>query len=232
MQQNTHISCILPNPPKLSPLLKLDEKAPTCKNRSENFLHGGGSTMTTQAVARRRRPRGTHLKRAKLLMLEQWGDGLRIVEALALEVGDLSLDAEPPTLRVRARKGNRPRIVPMHRELQAALRSTLSYGSISQGKLVDGVALGQGGRKEGRGVRGNRARAQDRHSHPSAQLRAAPADERHPDQLPEPLAGTLLDPDDAHPPLSSCRTRRGVLTGRHELVEMVRFPASAPHYGT
>ena len=123
--------------------------------------------MTTQAVARRRRPRGAHPKtsdssaqprklpeyheaheveaiiratdnpRAKLLMLEQWRAGLRIAEALALEVADLSLDAEPPTLRVRAGKGNRTRIVPMHRELQAALRSMLSYGSISQGKLVD-----------------------------------------------------------------------------------------------
>ena len=118
-------------------------------------------------MARRRRPRGTHPKRsdssaqprklpeypeaheveaiiraaddprAKLLTLEQWRAGLRIAEALALGVTDLSLDAEPPTLRVRAGKGNRSRIVPMHRELQGALRSALSYGSISQGKLVD-----------------------------------------------------------------------------------------------
>ena len=79
--------------------------------------------MTIQAVARRRRPRGTHPRRtdrsaqpkrlpeyleahevesiiratdnprAKLLMLEQWRAGLRIAEALALEVTDLSLDA-------------------------------------------------------------------------------------------------------------------------------------------
>ena len=123
--------------------------------------------MTTQAVARRRRPRGAHPKtsdssaqprklpeyleaheveaiirasdnpRARLLMLEKWRAGLRIAEALALEVADLSLDAEPPTLRVRSGKGNRSRIVPMHRELQAALRSALSYGSISEGRLVD-----------------------------------------------------------------------------------------------
>ena len=70
-------------------------------------------------------------------MLEQWRAGLRIAEALTLEVSDLSRDAEPPTLRVRAGKGNRSRVVPMHRELQAALRSALSYGSISQGKLLD-----------------------------------------------------------------------------------------------
>ena len=123
--------------------------------------------MTTQTVVRRRRPRGTHPKRpdrsmqprrlpeyleaheveaiirasdnprARLLMIEQWRAGLRIAEALALEVADLSLDAEPPTLRVRAGMGNRSGIVPMHRELQTALRSALSYGSISQGRLVD-----------------------------------------------------------------------------------------------
>ena len=123
--------------------------------------------MTTQQVARRRRPRGTHPKRtdssaqpkktpeyletheveaiirasdnprAKLFMLKQLRGGLRVAEALALEVADLSLDAEPPTLRIRACKGNRSRIVPMHRELQTALRSALSYGSIDQGRLVD-----------------------------------------------------------------------------------------------
>ena len=123
--------------------------------------------MTTQAAARRRRPRGAHPKtsdssaqprklpeyleahevevviratdnpRAKLLMLEQWRAGLRIAEALALGVADLSLDAEPPTLRVRAGKGNRSRIVPMLRELQVAFRSALSFCSINQVKLVD-----------------------------------------------------------------------------------------------
>ena len=117
--------------------LKLNETVRICKNHSENFLHRGSGTMTTQAVARRRRSRGTHPKRAdrsaqprklpeyleahefeaiirasdnlkaKLMMLEQWRAGLRIAEALALEVADLSLDAEPPTLRVRAGKSNR-----------------------------------------------------------------------------------------------------------------------------
>ena len=38
--------------------------------------------------------------RARLLMTEQWRAGLRVSEALALEVSDLSLDAELPTLRV------------------------------------------------------------------------------------------------------------------------------------
>ena len=124
---------------------------------------------------------------------------------LALEVADLSLDAEPPTLRVRAGKGNRSRIVPMHRELQAALRSALSYGSISEGKLVD-VHPSTAWRWVRAAVRRAEEmgaivpRAQDRHAHPAAQLRTPPADEQHPDQLPEPLAGTLLDPDHAHLP--------------------------------
>ena len=70
--------------------------------------------------------RATDNPRAKLLILDQWRAGLRCAGALALEVADLSLDAEPPTLRVRAGKGNRSRIAPMPRELQTALRSALS----------------------------------------------------------------------------------------------------------
>ncbi|MCE2458926.1 MAG: hypothetical protein J4G14_14125 [Dehalococcoidia bacterium] len=54
---------------------------------------------------------------------------MRIAEALALEVADRLLDAKPPP-RVRAGKGNMSRIVPMRREMQAALRPALSYGSI------------------------------------------------------------------------------------------------------
>ena len=80
--------------------------------------------MTTQAIARRRRPRGLHSRRtdgepqpkrlpeyleadevdalirasedprAKLLMLTQWRAGLRVSEALALDVSDLSLDSD------------------------------------------------------------------------------------------------------------------------------------------
>ena len=123
--------------------------------------------MATQTIARRRRPRGIHPKRAdrelstqklpeyleadevgaiiraaedpraRLLMLEQWRAGLRVSEALALEVSDLSLDAENPTLRVRSGKGKRSRIVPVHPELAAAFRMALSYGNISQGRMID-----------------------------------------------------------------------------------------------
>lgn len=123
--------------------------------------------MTTTAVGRRRRPRGLHPKRttqdlqvrklpeyleadevnaiiraaddprARLLMLEQWRAGLRVSEALALEVADLSLDTDRPTLRVRSGKGKKARIVPVHPELGAAFSTALSYGSVSRRRIID-----------------------------------------------------------------------------------------------
>ena len=45
--------------------------------------------------------------KAKLLMLEQWRAGLRVSEALDLEVRDLSLDTATPTPRVRSGKGRK-----------------------------------------------------------------------------------------------------------------------------
>ena len=119
------------------------------------------------AVARRRRPRGQYPRktgqelqpkplpqyleaheistiiraaddpRARLLMTEQWRAGLRISEALALEVADLSLDADLPTIRVRSGKGKKARIVPVHPELVAAFSTALAYGSVSEGRIID-----------------------------------------------------------------------------------------------
>ena len=123
--------------------------------------------MTTQAIARRRRPRGIHPKRtgeelqlkrlpeyleadevnaiiraaedprAKLLMLTQWRAGLRVSEALALDVSDLSLDSDLPTVRVRSGKGRKARVVPVHPELAAAFRMALSYGNVTKGRLIE-----------------------------------------------------------------------------------------------
>ena len=74
---------------------------------------------------------------AKLLMLQQWRAGLRVSEALDLEVRDLSLETATPTLRVRSGKGGKTRLVPVHPELHGALSSALAYGNISQGRIVE-----------------------------------------------------------------------------------------------
>ena len=71
--------------------------------------------------------------RAKLLFLIEWRAGLRISEALALEARDLSLDGDLPGLHVREGKGSKPRIVPVHPELRAALTSALEFGDVGQG---------------------------------------------------------------------------------------------------
>ena len=88
--------------------------------------------------------------KAKLLMLQQWRAGLRVSEALDLEVRDLSLDTATPTLRVRSGKGGKTRLVPVHPELHGALSSALAYGDISHGRphrgaYHDRMALGEDG---------------------------------------------------------------------------------------
>ena len=75
--------------------------------------------------------------KAKLLMLEEWRDGLRASEALDLEVWDLSLDTPNPTLPVHSGKGGKTRLVPVHPELHGALGSVLAYGDINQGRIVE-----------------------------------------------------------------------------------------------
>lgn len=72
---------------------------------------------------------------AALLFLTLWRAGLRVSEALALLMADFSLDSEHPTVHIRHGKGNRPRRVPLHPELQAALRSATTFGSAGRGPL-------------------------------------------------------------------------------------------------
>ena len=195
--------------------------------------------MTTQAIARRRRPRGQHPKRldqelqpkplpqyleahevqaiiraaddprARLLMTEQWRAGLRVSEALALEVADLSLDAELPTIRVRSGKGRKSRIVPVHPELRAAFSMALAYGNVSEGRIID-VHRTTAWRWVQKAVEraeqlGAIPLPRGRHSHVSTQLCPTPAYERHPHQLSESVVGALVNPDDAHLPGACAR---------------------------
>ena len=70
--------------------------------------------------------------RGRLLFLIEWRAGLRISEALALEARDLSLESDLPSIHVREGKGSKPRIVPVHPELQAALISALEFGDVGR----------------------------------------------------------------------------------------------------
>ena len=75
--------------------------------------------------------------KAKLPMLQQWRAGLHVSEALALEVADLSLDVDLPTIRVRPGKGRKARVVPVHPEMGAAFLMALAYGNVSEGRIND-----------------------------------------------------------------------------------------------
>ena len=120
-------------------------------------------TTETTAVQRYRRPRGQYPRRrdsesrprslpeylealevdaliraalnsrAALLFLVQWRAGLRVSEAFALEVRDLSLDSGLPTIHVRRGNGAKPRTVPVHPELHSALSRSLQFGNIAKG---------------------------------------------------------------------------------------------------
>ena len=78
-------------------------------------------------------------------MLEQWRAGLRVSEALGLEVRDLSLDTASPTVRVRSGKGGKSRLVPVHPELHGALsRRGHQPEQNHRGSSHDSLALGAG----------------------------------------------------------------------------------------
>lgn len=74
---------------------------------------------------------------ARLLMLVSWRAGPRVSEALALEVADLTLEDDNPTLRVRRGKGSKDRLVPVHPELAAALRNFLAFSNVRRGLIFD-----------------------------------------------------------------------------------------------
>lgn len=56
--------------------------------------------------------------------------GLRRSEIAALDAGDIDLISEAPTIAVRCGKGNKDRIVPVHPDLAALLRSAPKHGPV------------------------------------------------------------------------------------------------------
>ena len=58
-------------------------------------------------------------------------------EVHEVDARDLSVEAVSSMLRARFGKGRRARVAPIHPELAAAFRLALSYGTVSDGGLVD-----------------------------------------------------------------------------------------------
>lgn len=56
--------------------------------------------------------------------------GLRRSEIAALDAGDIDLNSEAPTLAVRAGKGNKDRVLPIHPDLVAILRKGPKHGPV------------------------------------------------------------------------------------------------------
>ena len=124
------------------------ESAPATRNRRPRGQYPKKADQSAEAVVKKLPEyieahevnalmRAAPNPRARLLMMIEWRAGLRVSEALALEVGDLSLDVDLPTIRVRQGKGRKARIVPVHPELHSALTSALQFGNIdAEDKIV------------------------------------------------------------------------------------------------
>ena len=125
----------------------IPEAAPATRNRRPRGQYPKKAEQSTELVEKKLPEyieahevnaliRAAPNPRARLLMMIEWRAGLRVSEALALEVGDLSLDVELPTLRVRQGKGRKARIVPVHPELLSALSSALQFGNIAESDKI------------------------------------------------------------------------------------------------
>ena len=125
----------------------IPEAAPATRNRRPRGQYPKKAEQSTELVEKKLPEyieahevnaliRAAPNPRARLLMMIEWRAGLRVSEALALEVGDLSLDVDLPTLRVRQGKGRKARIVPVHPELHSALSSALQFGNIAESDKI------------------------------------------------------------------------------------------------
>ena len=125
----------------------IPEAAPATRNRRPRGQYPKKAEQSTELVEKKLPEyieahevnaliRAAPNPRARLLMMIEWRAGLRVSEALALEVGDLSLDVKLPTLRVRQGKGRKARIVPVHPELHSALSSALQFGNIAESDKI------------------------------------------------------------------------------------------------
>ena len=125
----------------------IPEAAPATRNRRPRGQYPKKAEQSTELVEKKLPEyieahevnaliRAAPNPRARLLVMIEWRAGLRVSEALALEVGDLSLDMELPTLRVRQGKGRKARIVPVHPELHSALSSALQFGNIAESDKI------------------------------------------------------------------------------------------------
>ena len=68
---------------------------------------------------------------SRVLFQIEWRAGLRVSEALHLQVQDVNLRAHRPSLRVVCGKGGRSREVPIHWDLAAALH--IYVGMVREG---------------------------------------------------------------------------------------------------
>ena len=75
---------------------------------------------------------------ARTLFLLEWRAGLRVSEALNLQVQDVNLRGDRPSLRIVCGKGGKSREVPIHRELAAVLH--IYVGMIKEGPLFSGLS--------------------------------------------------------------------------------------------
>ncbi|NVB42104.1 tyrosine recombinase XerC [Pseudenhygromyxa sp. WMMC2535] len=94
--------------------------------------------------------------RDRALLEVLYGAGLRVSEAVGLDLDDLRWEGERLTLRVRAGKGNKDRVVPLGRQGAEALRAWLDRRSDLETPRSPGAAVflgARGGRLASRSAR-------------------------------------------------------------------------------